>query len=221
MFFPCSCSPPCHSYQKARSGSFLKEGRNKPPSLRKINRNIQEYDLSQDLAALEEIKQHEDLQSVFSRWTALLVDTVERKKVICSAGAMYAQKICGILFFYVYGVVFAQAIGISQPFTIQLITNILQIFSVGASVLSGNRVPRRNSLFITTWMIFGAFIVIGESEPSRVSPRLRNISLSSFRISSWLRLTMALDPWPIRSPARWRRGPTRTKSCQYRLWCFT
>lgn len=39
--------------------------------------------------------------------------------------------ICGILFFYVYGVISAQAIGVKQLFLIQLITNIIVIGGIG------------------------------------------------------------------------------------------
>lgn len=130
-------------------------------SLRKIHRSDPNYDPARDIATLEDIKRIEDSQAEESSWKALLINPVERKKVIWSAGAMYAQQICGILFFYVYGVVFAQAIGISEPFTIQLITNILQIFAVGASVLTGNKVRRRKNLLVTTGMMLFAFIVIG------------------------------------------------------------
>jgi hypothetical protein len=62
---------------------------------------------------------------------------------------------------YVYGVVFPQAIGISQQFLITLITNILQFFAVGASVIFQHKMKRRVNLLVTTDMIVFAFIVIG------------------------------------------------------------
>ena len=81
---------------------------------------------------------------------SLIKNPIERRKVVYSAGALYSQQICGILFFYVYGIVFAQAIGIKQPFIIQLITSILQIFAVAAAVVTGNKVRRRHNLLVTT-----------------------------------------------------------------------
>ena len=57
--------------------------------------------------------------------------------------------------------VFAQAIGMKQPFLIQLIVNIVQIFAVGAGVVTGNKVPRRLNLFITNGIMLVAFIIIG------------------------------------------------------------
>jgi hypothetical protein len=74
---------------------------------------------------------------------------------------MFSQQICGILFFYVYGVVFVQAIGAEDPFLVQLITNIIQIFAVGASVLTANKVRRRVNLMITNSLMLVALIVIG------------------------------------------------------------
>jgi hypothetical protein len=52
-------------------------------------------------------------------------------------------------------------IGIKEPFMIQLITNILQIFAVAAAVLTGNSVRRRTNLLVTTGAMLVAFMVIG------------------------------------------------------------
>lgn len=130
-------------------------------ALERIHKGDGTYEPARDLAALTEAHERKLETLAGSSWKSLVLDPVERKKVIFSAGALYSQQICGILFFYVYGVVFAQAIGISQPFIIQLITNILQIFAVGAAVLTGNKVQRRHNLLVTTGMMLIAFLVIG------------------------------------------------------------
>lgn len=130
-------------------------------ALRKINRSRSEYDPTHDLQMLEEKKRAEEQHAEESSWKSLVVNPIERRKVIFSAGAMFSQQICGVLFFYVYGVVFAQEIGIKDPFLIQLITNILQIFAVGVSVITGNKVRRRTNLLVTNSMMLVAFIVIG------------------------------------------------------------
>ena len=130
-------------------------------ALRKIHRSESSYDPSEDLEILEETKRTQEVTAEFSSWKALYSDPVERRKVIFSAGAMFSSQINGILFFYVYGVVFAQAIGMEDPFLIQLITNILQIFAVAASVVTGNKVRRRINLFVTNGMMMVAFIIIG------------------------------------------------------------
>lgn len=130
-------------------------------SLRKIHQNDTSYDPSADLALLEQAREYEEEQLRASSWKSLLLDSVERKKLVWAAGGMYAQQICGIIFFYNYGVVFAEALGVSQPFTITLITMILQIFAVGACVLTANKLSRRSNLLVSTGMIFIAFIVIG------------------------------------------------------------
>lgn len=130
-------------------------------ALRKIHQNDSAYDPSADIVLLEQKREHEEEQLQASSWKSLLLDPVERKKLLWAAGGMYAQQICGIIFFYNYGVVFAEEIGVSRPFTITLITMILQIFAVGASVLTANKLKRRTNLLISTTMIFMAFIVIG------------------------------------------------------------
>lgn len=130
-------------------------------SLLKINAGNPSYDPTEDIQSLEETKRVEEAHAEESSWKGLLSDPIERRKLFYSCGAMVCSQVCGILFFYVYGVVFAQAIGIKDPFLIQLITNILQIFAVGASVITGNKVNRRTNLFITNSMMLVAFIVIG------------------------------------------------------------
>lgn len=142
---------------------FVSKGRHEEAkhTLDRIHQGQPGYTCDGDLAVLVAARERELEHMAGSSWKALLADPIERRKVIYSAGAMYSQQICGILFFYVYGVVFAQAIGINQPFIIQLITNILQIFAVAAAVLTGNKVRRRHNLLITTGMMFMAFIVIG------------------------------------------------------------
>lgn len=45
-----------------------------------------------------------------------------------------------------YGVVFAQSIGVGEPFTINTIIYVVQIVTVGASVVLGNKMNRRTNL---------------------------------------------------------------------------
>ncbi|RAH54695.1 sugar transporter [Aspergillus piperis CBS 112811] len=130
-------------------------------ALLKINRNDRTYDPTADLTFLTQARRYEEAQGEESSWLALLLDPIERKKLIWASGGMYAQQICGIIFFYNYGVVFAEALGVSQPFTITLITMILQIFAVAASILTGNRLRRRTNLLASTTLILIAFIIIG------------------------------------------------------------
>ena len=139
--------------------------RGKPEKARKalikINRSQPEYTPEDDIAAFTHMVDTERLRAASSSWVSLLKDPIERRKLIYSCGAMVAQQINGIQFFYSYGVVFAQSIGIKQAFTISLITNILQVIAVGVSVLLGNKVPRRANLLVTTIMMLLAYIIIG------------------------------------------------------------
>ncbi|KAJ5273307.1 hypothetical protein N7478_008432 [Penicillium angulare] len=130
-------------------------------SLRKIHKNDPSYDPTSDIELLEREREHEEEQLSASSWRSLILDPIERKKLLWAAGGMYAQQIYGIIFFYNYGVVFAEEIGVSQPFTITLITMILQIIAVAVSVITANKLKRRTNLLISTSLIFFAFIVIG------------------------------------------------------------
>ncbi|OCT49386.1 hypothetical protein CLCR_04760 [Cladophialophora carrionii] len=130
-------------------------------ALATINRSRPEYSPDEDVAAMTHMVETERLREASSSWTSLLKDPLERRKLIYSCGAMVAQQINGIQFFYSYGVVFAQSIGIKQAFTISLITNTLQVVAVGVSVVLGNKVPRRANLLVTTVMMLLAYIIIG------------------------------------------------------------
>ncbi|KAJ9615250.1 hypothetical protein H2200_001324 [Cladophialophora chaetospira] len=130
-------------------------------ALVKINRSHSGYTPDEDVAAMTHMVETERLREANSSWLSLLKEPIERRKLIYSCGAMVAQQINGIQFFYSYGVVFAQSIGIKQAFTISLITNTLQVVAVGVSVLLGNKVPRRANLLVTTVMMLLAYIIIG------------------------------------------------------------
>lgn len=130
-------------------------------ALLKIHKGDPNYSPSPEIAILEEAVLQDQESGEGSSWMSLLTDPVTRRKVIFSCGALFTSQINGIIFFYVYGIIFAQAIGIEQPFTISLITNILQIIAVGFSVVLGNKVRRRTNLFVTNSIMIFAFIVIG------------------------------------------------------------
>jgi MFS transporter, SP family, sugar:H+ symporter len=56
-----------------------------------------------------------------SKWIDLVRDPIERRKVIYSAGALIAQQINGIRWFYYFGTVFSKSIGLEDPFLMTLI----------------------------------------------------------------------------------------------------
>lgn len=130
-------------------------------ALQKIHKGDNSYDVGQELQILQEAVERQKIQEAESSWASLIKDPIERRKLLYSCGAMVAQQINGIQFFYSYGVVFAQSIGIEQAFTISLITNVLQVIAVGASVLLGNKVPRRKNLLICTLGLWASLLVVG------------------------------------------------------------
>lgn len=96
-----------------------------------------------------------------SSWLQLLTDPVERRKVIFSAGALIAQQINGIQWFYYFGTVFAEDIGLTDPFLMTLIVFIIQVFVVLAAVLTANKLPRRPLLIVTTSIMTVSIFIVG------------------------------------------------------------
>lgn len=141
---------------------------NAEKSLRKIHKSHANYDPAQDMALLEEIKRVQEHHAEASSWKAIFFDPIERRKLIASAGAMFSQQICGILLYYNYITVVSQSIGISQPFLIQLLINVVQVIAVAACVLTSNKISKRSNLLISTGFIFVAFIITGGVGTQRV-----------------------------------------------------
>jgi sugar porter (SP) family MFS transporter len=146
-------SPVWYTYRGKRE----KAGR----SLRKINRSNPDYDVGPDQLAIETQVEMEREASREATWLSLVVDPVERRKLVYACGAMFVQQINGIQFWYTYGVVFAQSIGVAKPFTINIIIYVLQIITVAIAVILGNKVSRRKSLLVCSCGIFASLVAVG------------------------------------------------------------
>jgi hypothetical protein len=55
---------------------------------------------------------------------------------------------------------FAESIGMSDSFTVSLITNVLQVVACLLSVIFGNKIERRPNLLVTA-MMWVAYLAIG------------------------------------------------------------
>ncbi|KAI9375359.1 general substrate transporter [Aspergillus egyptiacus] len=130
-------------------------------ALRKINRSCRDYDPSTDIQAIEDAVQQERELARDATWLSLITDPVERRKLFYACGAMFVQQINGIQFWYTYGVVFAQSIGVADPFTINTIIYVLQIVTVFIAVVFGNRLNRRTNLLVCSCGILASLITVG------------------------------------------------------------
>ncbi|KAF4211712.1 hypothetical protein CNMCM6805_001991 [Aspergillus fumigatiaffinis] len=130
-------------------------------TLRRINHDIPGYDPASDLELMQRQIEMEREMAAESTWASLLTDPIERRKLIYSCGAMFAQQINGIQFWYTYGVIFAQSIGAGQPFTINTIIDVVQIVTVAISVLLGNKMRRRVNLLVCTCGMFFSLLAVG------------------------------------------------------------
>ncbi|KAJ4420385.1 hypothetical protein N0V82_004374 [Gnomoniopsis sp. IMI 355080] len=88
------------------------------------------YSPNNDLDVLQRDLDEEALSAAESSWIDLIRDPIERRKLLYSAGALIAQQINGIQWFYYFGTVFSKAIGLEDPFLMTLI-----VF-VGSAILT-------------------------------------------------------------------------------------
>lgn len=130
-------------------------------ALHKINRSTRDYDPSMDIQSIENQVQIDRELSQDTSWLSLILDPIERRKLFYACGAMFVQQINGIQFWYTYGVVFAQSIGVADPFTINTIIYVVQIITVGAAVVLGNKISRRTNLLVCSVGIFACLVTVG------------------------------------------------------------
>lgn len=130
-------------------------------NLESLHREDPNFNSSGAIATMQEDIDREAEIDAESSWLQLLTDPVERRKVIFSAGALIAQQINGIQWFYYFGTVFSKDIGLSDPFLMTLIVFIIQVLVVLAAVLLANRLPRRPLLLITTGIMTLSIFVVG------------------------------------------------------------
>ncbi|KAG5797683.1 hypothetical protein H9Q69_003279 [Fusarium xylarioides] len=130
-------------------------------SLRLLHHEDKDYDAKPVMQNIEEDLEKESSSEIESAWIQLSTDPIERRKVIYSAGALIAQQINGIQWFYYFGTIFSKAIGLKDPFLMTLIVFIIQVFVVLAAVLLANKIPRRPLLLITTGIMTVSIFVVG------------------------------------------------------------
>lgn len=70
-------------------------------SLEKINRSNPNYESETDLKVIEDQIALDRDMAAESSWPSLILDPVERRKLIYACGVMFAQQINGIQFWYV------------------------------------------------------------------------------------------------------------------------
>lgn len=130
-------------------------------SLRRIHREKENYDPASDIQQINDTLQQEIHLSGQGSWSSLIKDPIERRKVLYSAGALIAQQINGIQWFYYFGTVFSKAIGLSDPFLMTLIVFIIQLFVVLAALLLSNRIPRRPLMLTCTCIMMLSIFIVG------------------------------------------------------------
>ncbi|KAI1859326.1 hypothetical protein JX265_010329 [Neoarthrinium moseri] len=142
---------------------LLRKGRSEKAlrALEALHRDDKTYDPQPDIRGMQADIEKEMELDAEGGWMQLIADPIERRKVIFSAGALVAQQINGIQWFYYFGTVFSESIGLADPFLMTLIVFIIQVFVVLAAVLLANRLPRRPLLMVTTGIMTVSIFVVG------------------------------------------------------------
>jgi SP family sugar:H+ symporter-like MFS transporter len=130
-------------------------------ALRVLHKDDKTYTADADMMTIRGSLAAEAEQSAESSWLDLIKDPIERRKTIYSAGALVAQQINGIQWFYYFGTVFSQAIGLEDPFLMSIIVFTIQIGTVLAAVFCANKVPRRPLLLTTTLIMMASIFIVG------------------------------------------------------------
>lgn len=130
-------------------------------SLYQLHRDDKQYDPEPMMRNIQEDLDRDVEMAAQGGWLQLITDPIERRKVVYSAGALVAQQVNGIQWFYYFGTVFSKAIGLSDPFLMTLIVFIIQVFVVLAAVLLANKLPRRPLLMATTGVMTVSIFVVG------------------------------------------------------------
>lgn len=130
-------------------------------ALRRLHREDAAYDTTPVIREMKEGIDRELETEAEGGWLQLATDPIERRKVVYSAGALIAQQVNGIQWFYYFGTVFAKDIGLDDPFSMTLIVFCLQVAVVLAAVLLANKIPRRPLLMVTTGIMTVSIFIVG------------------------------------------------------------
>ncbi|KAE8150769.1 general substrate transporter [Aspergillus avenaceus] len=190
-------------------------------ALQDIHRDNNSYVADGDLSALKCDIDNERKLSQGTSWLDLILDPIERRKTIYSAGALIAQQVNGIQWFYYFGTVFSKTIGLSDPFLMTLIVFIIQAVVVLCAIFCANKLPRRPLLLITTGIMGVSIFVVGcLGIPSgEVSPTSGKVIIS-FVIIEIIAFNFAWGPlgWTIASEMA--VGRNRDKIYAVAVACF-
>lgn len=94
-------------------------------------------------------------------WMDLVRDPVERRKLLFSAGALVAQQINGIQWFYYFGTVFSKDIGLEDPFLMTVLVFTIQLVVVASAMFLANKIPRRPLLLTCTAIMMVSIFLVG------------------------------------------------------------
>ncbi|KAF5721840.1 hexose facilitator [Fusarium globosum] len=165
-------------------------------SLRLLHHQDKHYDAKPVMQNIEEDLEKESSSEIESAWIQLITDPIERRKVIYSAGALIAQQINGIQWFYYFGTIFSKAIGLKDPFLMTLIVFIIQVFVVGCLGIPGGTPSETVGKVIISFVIIEivafnfawgplGWTIASEMAVGRNRNKIYAVAVASFWVTVW------------------------------------
>lgn len=131
-------------------------------SLQRINKDQPDPDevVNAQLDSFNKAKE-EELAIGKAKWSDLLTNPVERRKLAIVCGVLSSQQINGIQFVFSYTTVFFEDSGVQNAFTSTIAVTCVQVAGVLLSFLLVNRFGRRPLLLITSVPMFLVLLAAG------------------------------------------------------------
>lgn len=131
-------------------------------SLQRINKDQPDPDevVNAQLDSFNKAKE-EELAIGKAKWSDLLTNPVERRKLAIVCGVLSSQQINGIQFVFSYTTVFFEDSGVQNAFTSTIAVTCVQVAGVLLSFLLVNRFGRRPLLLITSVPMFFVLLAAG------------------------------------------------------------
>lgn len=191
-----------------------------------IHRDDKSYDTAaaQDEAQILQAGLDAEMsKSAEGAWSDLIFNPIERRKLLFSAGALIAQQINGIQWFYYFGTSFSKDIGLQDPFLMTIIVFAIQLFVVTAAMLLEVRIPRRPLMITCSCiMMFSIFMVgcMGIPNPgTTVEPKYGKVIIT-FVIVEICAANFSWGPLGWSMSSEYAVGPNRNRIFAVAVVCF-
>lgn len=131
--------------------------------LRKINGNVEGYDVDYQYNLLSMAVEHEKavaIEQKREKWWSIFLGT-DGRRTLTALWTNLSQQFIGLKLFSSYGTYFFQQAGLAQPFQIKSITSSINIAAIIVSVFVADHIGRRLMACSATTLCWVSCIVVG------------------------------------------------------------